>query len=69
MDACAGPIGEIKDLLTGTVTGLQALVGQPLEVILASVDGTAQVTVAELGVIVGNLVTVSCFEKCEGCGY
>ncbi|TFK82732.1 hypothetical protein K466DRAFT_499768 [Polyporus arcularius HHB13444] len=58
VEAVSGPIGEIKDILTGAVTSLEALVGQPAEVILASVEGTAQITVEELGKLVATLVVV-----------
>ncbi|KAI0699792.1 hypothetical protein C8T65DRAFT_709876 [Cerioporus squamosus] len=48
VEAVSGPIGEIKDILTGA----------PVEVILASVEGTAQITVEELGKLVATLVVV-----------
>ena len=55
------PIGTIKSALSDVVTELNALVGQPVEVILASVDGTVEVTVQELGQIVAGLITVGSF--------
>ena len=60
-DALSGPIGTIKSALSDVVTELNALVGQPVEVILASVDGTVEVTVQELGQIVAGLITVGSF--------
>ncbi|RPD56560.1 hypothetical protein L226DRAFT_567634 [Lentinus tigrinus ALCF2SS1-7] len=58
VDACSGPIGEIKDILTGAVVELQGLVGKPVEVILHSVEGTALITVEELGKLVAGLVVI-----------
>jgi hypothetical protein len=58
VDCLAGPIGEIKDILVGSVTSLKFLVGQPAEVILLSVEGTVQITVAELGRIVAGVVFI-----------
>ena len=59
VEAVTAQVDIIKTVLGATVTSLQGLVGEPIEVILASVDGTAQVTVAELGKVVAGLVTVS----------
>ena len=62
VDALTPHINDIKTILTGTLSSLQALVGQPTEVILASVEGTAVITVEELGHVVAGLTTVSSVE-------
>ena len=59
VEAVTAQVDTIKTALGATVTSLQGLVGEPIEVILASVDGTAQVTDVELGKVVAGLVTVS----------
>ncbi|KDQ55508.1 hypothetical protein JAAARDRAFT_79878 [Jaapia argillacea MUCL 33604] len=49
---------EIKNILGGAVTELHGLVGQSAEIILASVEGTALVTVGQVASVVGQLVTL-----------
>ena len=61
VDALTPHINDIKTILTGTLSSLQALVGQPTEVILASVEGTAVITVEELGKLVAGVVVVRFF--------
>ncbi|KAI0764676.1 hypothetical protein C8Q74DRAFT_1219654 [Fomes fomentarius] len=61
LDVVADPLGQLKDILTGAVVSLKALVGQDVSIILASVEGTAQITVEELGHLVGGVV-VTVFE-------
>ena len=58
--AVIGPIvSDIKDIVSGAIGEVNKLVGQPVEVILASADGTAQVTVQELAQIISTLLHVS----------
>ena len=59
LEVVSVPLGEVKTILTGAVTSLHALVGQPVEVILASVDGTVQLAAHELATIVAAVLTVS----------
>ncbi|KAI0683520.1 hypothetical protein C8Q76DRAFT_804160 [Earliella scabrosa] len=58
LEVVSVPLGEVKTILTGAVTSLHALVGQPVEVILRSVEGTAQITVKELGHLVAGVVII-----------
>ncbi|CDO76401.1 hypothetical protein BN946_scf184937.g15 [Trametes cinnabarina] len=55
-EGLAAPIDEIKTILTNTVGLVQGLIGQPVEVVLATVDGTAKLTIEELAPIVGSVV-------------
>ncbi|OSC98845.1 hypothetical protein PYCCODRAFT_903408 [Trametes coccinea BRFM310] len=57
-DALGGPIGEIKTILTNTVSLVQGLAGKPIEDILVSVDGTAKLTAAELAPILAGVITL-----------
>ncbi|KAI0696640.1 hypothetical protein BC835DRAFT_857191 [Cytidiella melzeri] len=55
--AVVGPIMDsIKGVLTPAITEVQALSGSSLSTILASVDGTVQVTATELAQILSNLL-------------
>ena len=55
-----GPIiSDVKAALSNAVNDVNSLILQPAEVILASVDGTAQVTASELAQIVSNVLHVS----------
>ena len=49
---------EITSVVNGVITDLELLIGEPAEVILATVDGTAVLTVSELAIIVSELVHV-----------
>ncbi|TFK50534.1 hypothetical protein OE88DRAFT_1661001 [Heliocybe sulcata] len=51
-------VQTLTSTLEEIVPELQALVGQPIEVILASVTGTAQLTVAEVATLVANILTL-----------
>ncbi|EPQ51455.1 hypothetical protein GLOTRDRAFT_140907 [Gloeophyllum trabeum ATCC 11539] len=58
VDALTPVVQGIEGILKGVVPELQTLVGQPVEVILASVTGTAQVTVGEVAQLVANILTL-----------
>ncbi|OBZ78248.1 hypothetical protein A0H81_01757 [Grifola frondosa] len=51
-------VTNIKVILTGALVEINGLVGQPAEIILASVDGTAKVTVVELANIISGLLII-----------
>ncbi|KZT18732.1 hypothetical protein NEOLEDRAFT_1152413 [Neolentinus lepideus HHB14362 ss-1] len=51
-------IQTLSSTLEDVVPELQALVGQPIDVILASTTGTAQVTVGEVAHLVANILTL-----------
>ncbi|KAH7923042.1 hypothetical protein BV22DRAFT_611664 [Leucogyrophana mollusca] len=51
-------IGQIKDCLLTATVSLKALVGLELSVILAPVEGTVQLTVAEVAKLVGGVLCV-----------
>ncbi|KAI0367263.1 hypothetical protein BV20DRAFT_1037777 [Pilatotrama ljubarskyi] len=55
--AVTGPVNEIKTALTNAVSLVQGLAGQPIEVILASVDGTGKLAVDEVATILAALIT------------
>lgn len=58
--AAVSPItNEITSVLNGVITDVQLLLGESASVILATVDGTAVLTVSELSIIVSELVHVS----------
>ena len=59
VEALTPLVNELKTIISGAIGEVNKLVGQPAEVILASVDGTAQITVQELGQLIATLVVVS----------
>ena len=59
VDALTPIVSDVKNIISGAIVEVNALVGQPAEIILATVDGTAQITVAELAQLIGALITVS----------
>ena len=52
-------VANIKADISAAILDIHALVGQPAAVILAKVDGSAQVTVLELAQITATLLIVS----------
>ena len=52
-------VASIKAEISNAIIDVQALIGQPAAVILAKVDGSAQVTVVELAQITATLLIVS----------
>ena len=52
-------VAGIKAEISNAIIDVQALIGQPAAVILARVDGSAQVTVTELAQLIGGLLIVS----------
>ncbi|KAH9936803.1 uncharacterized protein BXZ73DRAFT_89303 [Epithele typhae] len=58
VQALTAPVHDIQTILLGTVAELKELVGQPVDIILASVEGTAQITVEELAHIICGLLTI-----------
>lgn len=59
IDVITPIVNNIKGVLGGALGDVNGLVGQSTSVILATVDGTAQVTVTELAQIIAGLMTVS----------
>ena len=51
-------VNDIKGVLNTAVSEVNALVNQPVATILASVDGTAQITVQELAQLVADLLNL-----------
>lgn len=49
---------QITSVLNGVITDVELLLGEPVDVILATIDGTAILTVSELAIIVSELVHV-----------
>ncbi|PSR76222.1 hypothetical protein EW026_g5800 [Hermanssonia centrifuga] len=49
-------VGQLKGALSDAVGEVNKLVGQPAEIILATVDGAAQITVIELAQLISTLV-------------
>ena len=54
-------VAEIKGALSGALVEVNALVGVSADIILASVDGTVQVTIDVLAQLVADLLIVSGF--------
>ena len=52
-------LADIKAEISAAILDIHALAGQPAAVILAKVDGSAQVTVLELAQITATLLIVS----------
>ncbi|KAI0338314.1 hypothetical protein BDW22DRAFT_1348465 [Trametopsis cervina] len=48
-------LDDLKTVINGAIEDVHALTGKPLNIILATVDGTATVTVAELAQVLGGL--------------
>ena len=61
VEALTPLVVDIKTIISGAIVEVNKLVGQPVEIILATVDGTAQITVHELAVLVANLIVVRVF--------
>ncbi|KAI0340991.1 hypothetical protein BDW22DRAFT_1359836 [Trametopsis cervina] len=57
VDVVTGIVADIKGVLTGAVVDVNALVAADVDVVLATVDGTARITASALATIVANLVT------------
>ena len=51
-------MGEITSTIASSIVEVQGLIGQPAEVILATVDGTAQIAVKDLAQLVADLLIV-----------
>jgi hypothetical protein len=51
-------VGEITTAISASIVDVTALVSQPAEIIMATVDGTAQITIAELATLVADLIVV-----------
>lgn len=49
-------MGEITSTIASSIVEVQGLIGQPAEVILATVDGTAQIAVKDLAQLVADLL-------------
>ncbi|KAI0916627.1 hypothetical protein AcW1_010177 [Taiwanofungus camphoratus] len=58
IDVITPIVNNIKGVLGGALGDVNGLVGQSTSVILATVDGTAQVTVTELAQIIAGLMTL-----------
>ena len=58
MDTIKPIVGEITTAISASIVDVTALIGQPAEVIMATVDGTAQIAVAELATLVADLIVV-----------
>ena len=52
-------VADIKVAISGAIVEVNALIGQPAAVILASVNGGVIVTVSELAALVAGLLCVS----------
>ncbi|PSS37004.1 hypothetical protein EW026_g1106 [Hermanssonia centrifuga] len=57
-DTLTPVINDINNILNGAVTEVNKLVGQPVQTILATVDGAAQITVGELAQIIAALLNL-----------
>ena len=53
---------QVVDIVGAAVSDIKKLVGSPVAVILASVDGTVQVTVQDVAQLLANILTVSDFD-------
>ncbi|KAN0082748.1 hypothetical protein V8E55_008543 [Tylopilus felleus] len=51
-------IGDINTAVTGAVSNLNLLVGQPIDVILASVDGTTVLAASDIAALLATVVNV-----------
>ena len=58
MEALTPIVNDLKSILSDAIVEVNKLVGQPTEIILATVDGTAQITVVELAELLGGLIVV-----------
>ncbi|KAI0777404.1 hypothetical protein BD413DRAFT_516342 [Trametes elegans] len=58
VEALSPILADVTGILSGLVTDVQGLVGKDLTVILATVDGTAQLAVNDVVTLVGGLVQV-----------
>ena len=59
MNDVQGPANDLVNTLNGAVTALKGLVGKDVSIILASVEGTALVTVDELAHLLATVLIVS----------
>lgn len=51
-------VDQIKTIINGAIDDVNTLAGQPVEVILAAVEGTAQISTQELAKLVADLLNV-----------
>lgn len=56
-------VGDISSAVSGAVTSLNLLVGQPTEVIMASVDGTTILAASDIATLLSVVVNVSLLQS------
>ncbi|GJE93628.1 hypothetical protein PsYK624_097880 [Phanerochaete sordida] len=56
LDVLRPIMGEITTTISASIVEVQGLIGQPAEVILATVDGTAQIAISDLAQLVADLL-------------
>lgn len=66
VDVITPIVGGLKAAISTSMVEIQTLVGQPAEIVLASVDGTAQVTVEVLVGLIATLFIVCVIDYSNG---